>query len=211
MVTIFLRTVIIYLILIFSMRLMGKRQIGELEVSELVTTLLISEIGALPISDRDVPLIPAVMPIFFLASAEVIISFWKNKSKTVKRVVEGEPVYIIYKGRLDQRALEENRISVNELLTEMRTQGIADLKEVRYAMLEQNGKLSFLKETESPNISKPLVIDAEPNEVNLRAEGLSREWLDERLKEKEISLSDVFLLTVNEDGAINIIKKEREK
>ena len=211
MTSIFIRTILIYVILSIMLKVMGKRQIGELEVSELVTTLLISEIGALPISDRDVPLIPAVIPIFFLASAEVIISFWKNKSKTVKRVVEGEPVYIIYKGRLDQRALDENRISVNELLTEMRTQGIADLKDVRYAMLEQNGKLSFLKETDSPNICKALVIDAEPNEVNLRAEGLSREWLDKRLKEKGISLSDVFLLTVNEDGAINIIKKEREK
>lgn len=193
------------------LKLMGKRQLGELEVSELVTTLLISEIGALPISDKDIPLIPAVMPIFFLASAEVIISFWKNKSAKVKRAVEGEPSYIIYKGSLRQRVLAENRISVNELLTEMRTQGIADIGSVRYAILEQNGKISFLKESDSPNIMKTLVIDSRPDEENLKLAGLNKEWLDKRLKENRIKLSEVFLMSINESGDINIIKKEEEK
>lgn len=193
------------------LKLMGKRQIGELEVSELVTTLLISEIGALPISDKDIPLIPAVIPILFLASAEVIISFWKNKCSLVKRVVEGEPSYIIYKGRLNQRTLSENRISVNELLTEMRTQGIADLGDVRYAILEQNGKISFLKESDSPNIMKTLVIDSKPDERNLKLLGYNEEWLEERLKEKHVKLGDVFLMTINENDDINIIKKEEEK
>lgn len=211
MTSIFIRTILIYIILSLMLKLMGKRQIGELDVSELLTTLLISEIGALPISDKDIPLIPSVIPILFIASAEVIISLWKNKSKAIKRMVEGDPVYIIYKGRLDQRALEENRISINEVLTEMRTQGIPSLKEVRYAILEQNGKLSFLKESDSPNISKALIIDAETEEANLRAEGLTREWLEKTLTERHVALSDVFLMTVDEDGAINIIKKEREK
>lgn len=193
------------------LKLMGKRQIGELEVSELVTTLLISEIGALPISDKDIPLIPAVIPILFLASAEVIISFWKNKCSLVKRVVEGEPSYIIYKGRLNQRTLSENRISVNELLTEMRTQGIADLGDVRYAILEQNGKISFLKESDSPNIMKTLVIDSKPDERNLKLLGYNEKWLEERLKEKHVKLGDVFLMTINENDDINIIKKEEEK
>jgi uncharacterized membrane protein YcaP (DUF421 family) len=193
------------------LRVMGKRQIGELEVSELVTTLLISEIGALPISDKDIPLIPSIIPILFIASAEVIISFWKNKSEALKRVVEGEPVYIIYKGSLKQKALAENRISINEVLAEMRIQGIADLCEVRYAILEQNGKLSFLKESDSPKISKTLVIDSKLDEVNIREAGLNKKWLDDRLKERRIKLSDVFLMTVNEDGKINLIEEEKEK
>lgn len=208
MTSIFIRTILIYIILSVMMKLMGKRQIGELEVSELVTTLLISEIGALPISDNDMPLIPAVIPIFFLASAEVIISFWKNKSTAVKRAVEGEPSYIIYKGSLKQNVLSENRISVNELLTEMRTQGIADLGDVRYALLEPNGKISFLKESDSPNIMKTLVIDSTPDEANLKLLGFNKRWLEERLKEKHIKLSEVFLMSINEKGDINIIKKE---
>ena len=96
MTSIFIRTIIIYVILNIMLKIMGKRQIGELEVNELVTTLLISEIGALPISDTNIPLLPAIIPILFISSAEVLISVVKNKSARIKRAVEGEPVYIIY-------------------------------------------------------------------------------------------------------------------
>jgi uncharacterized membrane protein YcaP (DUF421 family) len=193
------------------LKIMGKRQIGELEVNELVSTLLISEIGALPISDTDIPLLPSIIPILFIAAAEVMISIIKNKSSIMKRIVEGEPAYIIYKGKLKQKALAENRISINEILTEMRTQGIGDISSVRYAILEQNGQISFLKESDSPNISKTLIIDTKPELGALKEAGLTMEWVNERLRERGVKLSEVFLMTVNEDGKINMIEKEKKK
>ena len=210
MTSIFIRTIIIYVILNIMLKIMGKRQIGELEVNELVTTLLISEIGALPISDTNIPLLPALIPILFISSAEVIISIVKNKSAKIKKAVEGEPVYIIYKGSLRQKALADNRISINEVLTEMRIQGIADISDVRYAILEQNGKLSFLKASDSPNIATALVIDTTPDENSIKEAGVSVEWVRERLAERSTSLSEVFLMTVNESGHINIIKKDEK-
>lgn len=211
MTSIFIRTIIIYVILNVMLKVMGKRQIGELEVNELVSTLLISEIGALPISDTDIPLIPSIIPILFIASAEVIISIVKNKSAALKRVIEGEPTYIIYKGSLRQKALSDNRISINEVLTEMRTQGIGDLKDIRYAILEQNGKISFLKESDSPNISKTLVIDTKPDLKSLKEAGLNLEWLKKKLSERGVGLDEVFLMTVNENGDITLIEKEENK
>ena len=208
MTSIFIRTILIYIILTVMLKIMGKRQIGELEVSELVTTLLISEIGALPISDTNIPLIPSITPILFIASAEVIISIIKNKSDPIKRVVEGEPTYIIYKGSLRQKVLAENRISINELLTEMRTQGIADPNDIRYAILEQNGKLSFIKESDSPKIATTLVMDTKPDLMNLQEVGLDTAWLDDKLAEEGTALSEVFLMTLTEDGRVNIIKKD---
>ena len=211
MTSIFIRTIIIYVILNVMLKIMGKRQIGELEVNELVTTLLISEIGALPISDTNIPLLPSVIPILFISAAEVIISISKNKSARIKRAIEGEPVYIIYKGNLRQHVLSENRISINEVLTEMRTQSIADIRSVRYAILEPNGKISFLKESDSPNISKTLIIDTKPDLKNISEAGLSPEWVNHELFKRNISPSDVFLMTVNESGAIYIIEKEDKK
>ena len=193
------------------MKIMGKRQIGELEVNELVSTLLISEIGALPISDTDIPLLPSMVPIFLIAAIEVIISVIKNKSAGLKRVIEGEPVYIIYKGKLRQKVLADNRISINELLGEMRTQGIGDINDVRYAILEQSGKVSFLKESDSPNISTAVVIDTKPDLQNIKEAGFNMDWLNNRLAENRVKLSEVFLLTVNEVGDISIIKKEDKK
>ena len=211
MTSIFIRTIIIYVILNIMLKIMGKRQIGELEVNELVTTLLISEIGALPISDTNIPLLPSIIPILFIASAEVLISIVKNKSALIKRAIEGEPVYIIYKGRLKQKALADNRISINEVLTEMRTQGIADINDVKYAILEQNGKLSFLKTSDNPNVATPIVIDTNPDVNNMSEAGVSADWINKQLNERNRTLKDVFLMTVNESGTVNIIEKEKKK
>ena len=209
--SIFIRTIIIYVILNVMLKIMGKRQIGELEVNELVTTLLISEIGALPISDTNIPLLPSIIPILFIAAAEVLISIVKNKSALIKRAIEGEPVYIIYKGSLKQKALADNRISINEVLTEMRTQGIADISDVKYAILEQNGKLSLLKTSDSPNIATPIVIDGNIDKNNLSSLGFSEEWVTNQLNERKLTLKEVFLMTVNESNTINIIEKEKKK
>ena len=116
MTSIVVRTVIIYITLSISLRIMGKRQIGELDVGELVSTLLISEIASIPIDDPDIPLMNAVMPILFILSLEILISTIKNKSEKMKGLIEGKPQYIIYKGRVLQKVLNENRISINEIL-----------------------------------------------------------------------------------------------
>ena len=110
-----------------------------------------------------------------------------------------------------QKSLTDNRISINEVLTEMRTQGIADITDVKYAILEQNGKLSFLKTGDSPNIATPLVIDGNIDKNNLSSLGLSDEWVKKQLSERNLTIKDVFLMTVNESNTINIIKKENKK
>ena len=92
----------------------------------------------------------------------------------------------------------------------MRTQGIADLGEVRYAILEQNGKVSFLKESDSPNISRTIVIDTKPDFENIKEAGLSEEWLRRNLEKMNVRLDEIFLMTVNEDGEIKLIKKEKK-
>ena len=74
MLTVLTRTFIIYISLILVMRLMGKRQLGELEISDLVTTFLISEIASLPITDTEIPLSHAIIPIIALLTLEVGIS-----------------------------------------------------------------------------------------------------------------------------------------
>ena len=136
MASIFIRSIIIYVFLGFSLKMMGKRQIGELEVGELVSTLVVSEVAVLPIADPDVPLLNAIVPIVLVVCLEIIISSVKNKSEKLKKCIEGEPVFLIFRGKLIQSALADNRMSVNELLCEVRMQGIANINDVYYAVLE---------------------------------------------------------------------------
>ena len=208
MFIVFIRTVVIYVLIIVVVRLMGKRQIGELEVNELVSTLLISEIGALPISDTDIPLLPSLIPSLFIASAEVMISIVKNKSALLKRAVEGEPTYIIYKGRVLQKALDQNRISINEVLTEMRTQGIANLSDVYYGILEQNGKLSLTQTKNKDSFAHPIILDRVVDEAAMRHLGYNDQWLNKELKQHGLKLDEVFLMTVNDAGKTEAIRRE---
>lgn len=209
MTSIVVRTVIIYLLLSISLRIMGKRQLGELDVGELVSTLLISEIASIPIDDPDIPLLNAVIPILFILAVEIILSTIKNKSERMKGLIEGRPEYIIYKGRLLQRSLSNNRISVNELLSEMRSQGIGDIEEVYYAAIEQNGSLSILKKDDSV-MAHALIIDKMIIEDNLKYHGYDRVWLSRRLEEAGVRQEEVFLMTINDEGKINLITKEEE-
>ncbi len=210
MASILIRTVIIYVVLMVILKIMGKRQIGELEIGELVSTLLISELAAIPIDDPDIPLMNALLPILFIFSLEIILTAVKNKSDKMKKFIEGEPVYIIYKGRLLQRSLVENRMSINELLSEMRLQGIGSITDIRYALLEQNGGLAILKNDTGGNIAHNLIIDTVVQEDILKMLGFDEAWLSKKLTANRVRKSEVFLMTVDDMGDINIIKKEQK-
>ena len=209
MISIFIRTIIIYVVLIGMLKIMGKRQIGELEVNELVSTLLISEIASIPISEPNIPLINAVLPILFICLSEVFISALKNKWSKLKTIVEGEPSYIIYKGRLNQEILSKNRISINELLTEIRQQGIGDISDVEYGILEPSGKLSLIKANEN-DMAHTVIVDGNIDYSTLKQLGLNEKWINKQLKSEGYHRRDVFLFSVTDSGKINIITKDKK-
>lgn len=209
MVSIIIRTLLIFALLSFSLKIMGKRQLGELDIGELVTTLLISEIAAIPIDDPDIPLLNAILPILILFSVEIIISSIKNKSDKMKKFVEGEPTYIIYKGKLLQSALLENRLSVNELLSQLRQLGIGDISEINYAVLEQDGKMSVFKKDDA--ITHTIVIDSIIQERNLKSLGYDKIWLMKALEKERAELKDTFLMTVDDNGKVYVLKRDRKK
>ena len=208
MASVLIRTVLIYGFLALAMKLMGKRQLGELETGELISALLISEIAALPIDNPDIPLSSAIFPTLLIITLEILLSFIKNKSNRLKRAVDGEPTFIIYKGRLRQDVLRENRISINEVLSELRVMGVGDIADADYVILEQNGKLSVLQKNRD-RMAHALIIDGEVNESTLKSLGYNREWLNKRLAEASRKADEIFLLTVGDDGTINIIKEEK--
>lgn len=208
MASVLIRTVIIYIVLSLSIKIMGKRQIGELETGELITTLLISEVASLPIDDPDIPLAGAIFPILLIISVEILVSFIKNKSERLKRIVDGEPVFIIYKGRLKQHTLHKNRISINEILSELRVMGIGDICDVEYAILEQNGKLSVLKRGDS-SMAHSLIIDGEVKTDTVKALGYNDAWLKKQLSARGYRASEIFLMTVDDSGNINVVRGEK--
>lgn len=222
MITIFLRTVIIYVFLVFCMRLMGKRQIGELEVSDLVTTLLLSEIASLPITDSNIPIMHAIIPIITLVAFEVLSSYFLVRFPAIKSIVSARPTILINKGKLDRRAMLSVRLSPDELISELRQQGISDIDEVQYAILEQNGKITVIpKALHKPITPKDLNVDIKEsgishivicegkiNKVSLMRLGLSKKELMERLAKKNVGINTIYIMMINDKNEDIIIKKE---
>ena len=122
MLTILLRTLIIYLTLVVTMRVMGKRQLGELEVSELVTTLLLSEVASLPITNQDIPLAFAIVPVLTLMSLEVLLSGLLLHVPVLKKALSVRPTILIRHGKPDAAAMKKSRISAEELFSHLRAE-----------------------------------------------------------------------------------------
>jgi uncharacterized membrane protein YcaP (DUF421 family) len=106
-----------------------------------------------------------------------------------------------------QKVLADNRISLNELLSELRCQGIGDICQVEYAIIEQNGSLSVMKKQEN-KMAHPIIIDGEIISQALNAEDKDETWLHSVLEKKHIKEDDVFLMTLSDDGRVNIMRKE---
>ena len=227
MATAFFRTIILYMVLITGLRLTGKRQIGELEPNELVLTMLLSDLAAVPMQDFGIPLINGVLPIVTILCLSVLMSLLSLRSVRFRTLVSGEPTVIIRHGEWQQEAMERSRLTVDELLEELRCQGVSDLAAVKYAVLETGGQLSVLlypaHQPMTPQqagvtveddcfLPRVIISDGRLLRHNLRAAGYEDKWLLKQLKKAGArDVREVFLLTVDESGRVVCVRKEGAK
>lgn len=222
MILLLIRTIFIYVFLLFTMRLMGKRQLGELEVSELVSTLLLSDIASLPITNQELPVIYAVIPILVITTFEVCASLLLTKAPKLKGLLSTRPSMVIRKGRIDHDELLKNRISIDELISELRQKNITDLSDVAYAIIEQNGKMTVIPKTSQAqptradlNVTAPerglshvIVSDGTVNRYGLQFIQKDDDWLKKELRRRSASLKDVYLLTADDAGTVRLLRRD---
>lgn len=222
MLTSLIRSCIIVVFLVFILRFMGKRQIGQLQPSELVITILFSQIASFPMQDNDVPLMHTLAVLALLAALELIFSLIGMKSRRLRRLFDGSPVAVIRDGRVQQAALRSLRYTLDDLLEALRAKNVFELADVEYAAVETNGTLSVLlfpdKRTacaadvgrRNPDTGVPtlLVADGKPLEDGLREAGMSQKELRRLLEKKKVRAEDVFLLTVDKQNGLLLIRKE---
>lgn len=224
MITAFFRTVILYLLIIAGLRLMGKRQIGELEPGDLVLTLIISDLASVPMQDFGIPLVNGVFPIIVLLSLSMLVSYFSLKSIRFRSLVCGRPTVIIQDGKILQANMAKTRFTVDELYEQLRTQGYSSLDGVKYAILETSGQVSVLPYTRAApltpqsagievqeDVTLPVLVvnDGHILTDNLRTCGRDLSWLQGQLKKRRLtSPKQVFLMTVDETGAVVCVTKE---
>lgn len=225
MIVVFFRAIILYILIIFAIRLMGKRQLGELQPSELVITILVSNIATLPIEDVNIPMLMGIIPILTLVSLDVIMSALSLKSRRIRKIVSGSPKVIICDGIIDQQMLRDLRFSIDDLMEALRGYSIYDVSDVQFAIVETTGTISILQKFpkqpvtpemldikgETKNPPQLIIDDGELVENALSFVKLGQGWLYGILADNKVSVSGVFILTADETGAFNLIKKEELK
>lgn len=209
MLTIIIRSVILFILVIAALRLMGKKQLGELQPSELVTTILISNIATLSLEDPSMPMILGIVPILMIVCIDVLMSGIMMKSVRFRKLVTGSPRVIITDGKIDQKEMRNLRYTIDDVLEAMRDSDIFDINHVRYAIVETTGKINFFRKDEGKSDPPGVIIkDGLLIEEGLVKAGLGKNWLSDVLKRRNAELKSVFLLTACGDGSYTLILKE---
>ena len=224
MLQVIYRSAIIYLVLLAGIRLLGKRQMGELELNELVIAMLVSDFASTPLQNLNMPLHYGIVSALTLLSLSLLFSFLCLKSLRFRMIFCGNPTVIINNGKLVQSAMRRNRFTVDELLGELRAQGIPDLRSVKYAILETNGQLSVLPAAEeqpltagdmgieTEDTAPPVLVISDGRLLReaLTSLGLDQKWLQNVLKQHGLTHHrQVFLLSVDSKKRALLIPKGR--
>ncbi|MBQ3704147.1 MAG: DUF421 domain-containing protein [Oscillospiraceae bacterium] len=223
MAIVIIRTGIIYFALLLAMRLMGKRQLGEMELSEFVVASLIADLAAHPLQDVGIPMANGLVPILTLFCFEVLIAGASMKSIRLRTLLFGGPSILVSHGVIDQKQMHADRFTADELMQELRKQGMFDLSEVEYAILETDGRLNIIPYpahlpptaeqlgVKAEDGGYPLIVISEGRVLtkNLKSLGRDSSWLRDELKKKgQDDPKNVYLMTVNQSGQSYLAEKE---
>ncbi|MBP3369836.1 MAG: DUF421 domain-containing protein, partial [Clostridia bacterium] len=179
----------------------------------------------LPITEPELPLSHAIIPITLLLSIEVIISFIISRFPKLKPIFTSRPTTLIRNGELCQKAMRDARLSFDELFSELRQQGVDDISQIKYAILEQNGNITVIQKARFRQPSaedlhlKPketglfhIIIDnGYINTHGINQLNISEKSLRSELGKKDLRVSDVYLMMINDAGERKIILKEKQK
>lgn len=207
------RTIVFYIIITLLYRFMGKREIGQLGIVDLIVSILIAELAAISIDNRDESIFLSIIPIVVLVLIQIGMSYISLKQAKVRDAFDGTPSIIINRGVVNFKEMVRQRYNLDDLLTQLREQHIRTIEEVDYAILESSGKLSVFqkKDNKFGDYPLPLILDGIIQPETLTQIKKSKKWLEKTLKEENLSIEDIFYAFYKDKGLYLIKKSDLEK
>lgn len=220
-----IRAFIIYVFVIIAIRIMGKRQVGELKPHELVITFLISSTATIPLQDNNMPLLNCIIPVLLFVSLEIIVAILSIKSVKFRNLIQGKPIVIIDKGKIDEKKLRQLRFTVDDLCDALRQQGYWDIAEVQNAVIETNGSISAENwekykpltpnnvkiSVDDKGLHTAIVIDGKPVEEYFKNKNIKQSEIELLLKTNGKQANKLLLMTVDDNGNVYTVRKASTK
>lgn len=223
---VFLRSFFSILALFFLTKIMGRKQISQLNLYDYVVGITIGSVAAEISTNLDTHFFSGILVMVIYSIVSVLFSFLSEKSIVLRRFIIGVPYILIENGKILESSLKKAKFDINELLQEARIGGYYDLSQIDYAIMEANGKVSFLpkgkyspvtisdmklKESKNALVSN-LVIDGKIMFNNLDYIGKSEQWLLNRLDSMGYkSLDEILLVTCDNKEKIVVFEKNLDK
>ena len=218
----FFRAIVLYLIVLVVMRLMGKREIGQLQPFELAISIMIADLASIPMTEIGIPIFNGIVPILGLLVMHLIISLINLKSLKAREIICGKPSILIYRGKINEKELKKERLTINELEERLRGNNVVNLGDVEYAILETSGQVTVIQKPEKRNtipedfnivpeyegIPYDLVVDGKVMNKNLKAIGKNYNWLKKQVEKFNIKPEEALVVTIDGKGQIFCQKKE---
>ena len=208
------RTLFFYFFVTLAYRIMGKREVGQLGIIDLIVSILIAELVAISIENKNDSIFLTIVPICILVVLELILGYLSIKSRTFRTVFGGKPSLIIIHGKINYHEMVKQRYSLDDLLLSLRQKEIRNIEDVEYAFLEPNGKLSIFKYNFFKLKSAypmPLIVDGNIQNKALKYIHKTKSWLELELKKKKLDVKDVFYAFYKENKIFLVKRSETLK
>lgn len=220
------RSIFSLIVLFIATRMLGKKQVSQLSLFDYVIGISIGNFTAEMVLVLENQIINGAIAILTFGLIGYLISYGTMKSITLRRFLIGVPTIIIQNGKILNKALRKVNIDINDLLEQARGAGYFDIKDIAYAIMEVNGKISFLPiEGEKPytksdaniklekdNPTANIIIDSKLMKNNIKNTDRSYEWFIRELKHKGYgTYQDILLATYNNNELTIYTKNNNEK
>ena len=219
-----IRCIIAMTTLFFMTKLLGKKQVSELSLFDYVVGISIGNFASEMAINLEAEFFNAMLAIVVFGILAYIISILTLKSLKLRKFFIGSPTILLEHGNLIYKNMKKSMIDVNDILSQAREMGYFDISEVEFAILEANGKISFLPKGEYKNINikdmnlkiekqglcANVIMDGNIMNDNLNNIGKDEEWLLHELDVKGKKVHDILLATVDINDKLVIFDRRKD-
>lgn len=144
-----LRALVLFCFMFVVTRVVGRRELGSLEPFDLILLIVISDAVQQGLTQSDYSITGALIAVSTIAVLQVTTSWLGFRFDRLRPILEGQPIVVVENGKVIDKNLRRERMTIEELTEEARLQQIGSLEDVRWAVLETNGNISFIPKSSS--------------------------------------------------------------